>query len=203
MNRPLSAFEHIGWLAEQLLCLNFVMVAHLMEPLNEAVLRQALNLIQNRHPPLKCKIIKEIIVQNNVISINVMGTLLNGSNKKDSIQQISKDLNIGIDIPFFFNGNPKEFKWESNQVDDNEIASNRFIDNFQYKGNHFKAYDKTYDFSLEINVDSDLEPHIAKFPIVTNTYTDEGFQYIFQGINTILIFKLRENFTINLELKIN
>ncbi len=152
---------------------------------------------------IKCKIIKEIIVQNNVISINVMGTLLNGPNKKDSIQKMCKYLNIGIDIPFFFNGDPKEFKWESNQVDDNKIASNRFIDNFQYKGNHFKAYDKTYDFSLEINVDSDLEPHIAKFPIVTNTYTDEGFQYIFQGINTILMFKLRENFTINLELKIN
>jgi NRPS condensation-like uncharacterized protein len=56
MNRPLSAFEQISWLAEQVLCLNFVVVAHLLEPLNEDALTQALNLIQDRHPPLQCKI---------------------------------------------------------------------------------------------------------------------------------------------------
>ena len=150
-----------------------------------------------------CKLTKELTIQDNKIITTITGTLLNDPNKKEILQSLVKHLNIGIDIPFFFNGDPKEFKWESKQVDSSTVESNSIIDNYVFLGNHFKAYDKSYDFSFEINIDSDLESKIAKFPLITNTFTDEGYQNIFQGINVIAMFKIRENFKITLELIIN
>lgn len=61
MNRPLSDLEHAIWLIDQAVPQNFVMVArisHLSGLLAnfETILRQALDMVQQRHPPLKSKI---------------------------------------------------------------------------------------------------------------------------------------------------
>lgn len=57
MNRPLNTFERLAFLVDQTVSQNFVMVATLSGPLTESILRQALDLEQQRHPPLKCKFI--------------------------------------------------------------------------------------------------------------------------------------------------
>jgi NRPS condensation-like uncharacterized protein len=57
MNRQLSTFERLAFLVDQTVNQNFVMVATVSGPLTEAILRQALDLEQQRHPPLKCKFI--------------------------------------------------------------------------------------------------------------------------------------------------
>ena len=56
MSRPLSPLEHLVWLIDQGVHQNFVMVARVSGVLTELVLRQALNIIQQRHPSLRSKI---------------------------------------------------------------------------------------------------------------------------------------------------
>jgi NRPS condensation-like uncharacterized protein len=56
MNRPLSALEHAAWILDQGIPQNFVIVARVSGPLTENVLRQSLDMVQERHPPLKFKI---------------------------------------------------------------------------------------------------------------------------------------------------
>lgn len=56
MNRPLSPIEHILWLIDQAVSQNFVMVANLSGPLKTSFFRQALDIVQQRHPPLRTKI---------------------------------------------------------------------------------------------------------------------------------------------------
>ncbi len=151
---------------------------------------------------VNCTLTKELTIQNNKINISIIGELLIGSDNKDSVDRIVEHLNVGVDIPFFLNGDPKEFKWESKNIDSELIERNSIIDNYQFSGDHFKAYDNTYDLSFELNINSDLESKICKFPIITNTFTDEGYQNIFQGINLIPIFKIKKKFKINLNLQI-
>ncbi|NIM16559.1 MAG: hypothetical protein GTO45_31485 [Candidatus Aminicenantes bacterium] len=56
MNRPLSPIEHVNWLMDQAVSLNGLMIAHISGPLTEPVLRQSLDMLQEKHPPLKWRI---------------------------------------------------------------------------------------------------------------------------------------------------
>lgn len=56
MNRQLSELEHAAWILDQGIPQNFVMLARVSGTLSEPVLREALDMVQERHPPLKCKI---------------------------------------------------------------------------------------------------------------------------------------------------
>ncbi len=55
MNRPLSSLERVIWLIDQAVNQNWVMIARLSKTISEPVLRQALDIVQHRHPLLKCK----------------------------------------------------------------------------------------------------------------------------------------------------
>ena len=75
---------------------------------------------------------------------------------------------------------------------------------FQYKGSHFKAYDETYDLTLDIDIDSNTEwQQINHFPIIAYAYTDVGYKQIYQGLNVTPCFKLDKNFEIKVKLKIS
>ena len=56
MRRLLSPIEHTMWLIDQVARQNFVMVLRLSKRIPESALRQALDIIQDKFPPLKWKI---------------------------------------------------------------------------------------------------------------------------------------------------
>ena len=119
------------------------------------------------------------------------------------LKKIIKNLNIAIDIPFFFNGDPNKFQWESNQVKFKNELEKDILEPFQYEGVHFKAYDETYDLNFELSISGDLtSSKINKFPIIAYAYTEEGYKKIYQGINITPVFKLEKNVEIHLKLKI-
>ncbi|MFW9880568.1 MAG: hypothetical protein ACFFG0_46460, partial [Candidatus Thorarchaeota archaeon] len=73
---------------------------------------------------------------------------------------------------------------------------------FQYKGTYFKAYDDSYDISIEIEVSSSLDSvKIYKFPIIAYAYTDEGYKKIYQGINVTPLLKFDKSFEFHLKIK--
>ena len=111
-------------------------------------------------------------------------------------------LNVGIDIPFFFNGDTNKFQWESNQLELDGEKERDLLEPFQYKGTHFKAYDESYDLSVEFDISSDLDSvKIYKFPIIAYVYTEEGYKKIYQGINVTPLFKLEKSFEFHLKIK--
>jgi hypothetical protein len=59
MHRRLSPIEQIMWIVDQVARQNFVMVSRLSKRIPESVLRQALDIIQDKFPPLKWKIKEE------------------------------------------------------------------------------------------------------------------------------------------------
>ncbi|MFX0031516.1 MAG: alpha-amylase/4-alpha-glucanotransferase domain-containing protein [Candidatus Hodarchaeota archaeon] len=161
----------------------------------------------NSNEQYPCSIIKKIIVVDNKINIILKGNFKKEPRKEDLIGIILDKLELGIDIPFFFNGDPNKFSWESNQVLFANAKKNELIKSFEYEGYHFKAFDETYDLIFEFEISSssklDLENvKISKFPIIAYTYTDEGYKKIFQGINVLPRFKLSKNFEYNIEMKV-
>lgn len=56
MNRKLGAGERVTWLTAQAGSVNFVVIARVAGPVNESVVREALNLLSQRHPLLKTRI---------------------------------------------------------------------------------------------------------------------------------------------------
>lgn len=59
MNRPLSKLEHLAWIIDQAVSQNFVIAARIScvaSSLTEPFLRKALDILQEKHPPLKCRI---------------------------------------------------------------------------------------------------------------------------------------------------
>lgn len=156
---------------------------------------------------IPCTITKNIIVEENTIKLNVKGSLKKGSRKKNIITRILDQLELGIDLPFYFNGDPTKLSWHSNQLLYANVQTTETLKNFEYEGYHFKAYDEIYDLKLEFEVSStlksDLEKiRIAKFPIIASVYTDEGLKKLFQGINVIARFKLSKNFEYSIDFKI-
>ena len=56
MNRPLSPLEHVVWLIDRGIQQNFVMVARVSGGITEPILKQTLDMIQLKYPPLRSKI---------------------------------------------------------------------------------------------------------------------------------------------------
>ncbi|MBD3195147.1 MAG: DUF1925 domain-containing protein, partial [Candidatus Lokiarchaeota archaeon] len=145
---------------------------------------------------------KKIEVEKNVITLSIMGKLKNSNETENNSAEFLESFNFGIDLPFFFNGDPEKFTWKSSELDEHLIKDNRLQDKFEYLGSNFSAYDETYDLTFEVNIDSDLRHKIAKFPLISYTWTDEGYKHIYQGINLIPIFNFENDFIIKIRLTI-
>ena len=154
-----------------------------------------------------CSIVKKITVEENQIKIILKSKFEKIPEKEDLVQNIIANLNLGIDLPFFFNGDPNKFQWESNQLLFLNESKNELIKPFQYTGCHFKAQDLSYNLNLEYSLQSETKAdteliEILKFPIVAYAFTDEGYKTIYQGINVIPQFKLRKELEIEIDIKI-
>ena len=150
------------------------------------------------------RITKDIYVEEREIEVIVRINFDEIHEKEKILTRIIKNLNIGIDIPFFFNGDTTKFQWESKQIDLKNDEKTELLEPFQFIGSHFKAYDETYDLSFEIDISSKEDSiKINKFPIIAYAYTDEGYQEIYQGINIIPLIKLDKNLEFHLRLKIS
>ena len=154
-----------------------------------------------------CSIVKVIKVEENQINIVLKIKFEKIPEKEDLVQNIIANLYLGIDLPFFFNGDPDKFQWESNQLVFLNDSKNDLIKSFQYTGSHFKAQDSTYNINLEYSLQSETKAdteliEILKFPIVAYAFTDEGYKTIYQGINVIPQFKLSNELEINIKIKI-
>jgi len=156
----------------------------------------------NRNP---VRITKDIYVEDNEIEIIVRINFEEISGQEEILKRIIKYLNVAIDIPFFFYGdtiNDNKFQWESKQLELNSDEERDLLEPFQYKGTHFKAYDESYDVSVEFDISSDLDSvKIYKFPIIAYVHTDEGYRKIYQGINVSPLFKFEKSFEFHLKIK--
>lgn len=154
-----------------------------------------------------CTIIKKIVVDETQIELSFKTKFGVSPGKKNILTNILEKLYMGIDIPFFFNGDPNKFQWESNQVFFVQKKENQLQKPYEYEGYHFKAFDESYDLYFEFEINSQLKTDldnvkIYKFPIIAYVYTDEGYKKIYQGINVMPRFKLKKEFEIKLKLNI-
>jgi len=154
-----------------------------------------------------CSIVKKITVEENQIKIILKSKFEKIPEKEDLVQNIIANLNLGIDLPFFFNGDPTKFQWESNQLLFLNESKNDLIKPFQYTGNQFKAKDLSYNLNLEYSLQSESKSdteliELLKFPILAYAFTDEGYITSYQGINVIAQFKLKKELEIEIVIKI-
>ena len=161
----------------------------------------------NSHEKYPCSIYKTIKVEKNTLDLFIKVNFKKEQGRESILGNILENLYLGIDIPFFFNGEPSKFRWESNQVLFINKEENDLLKPFEYDGSHFKAFDESYDLSLEIEIISELKSDldtikIIKFPIIAYAYTDEGYKKIYQGINIIPKFKLKRKQEYHLKLTI-
>ena len=148
-----------------------------------------------------CKIIKTIMIEKDRLLIALKGSFNEIPGKEDVLKRILENIYLAIDIPFFFNGDPNKFKWESAYVEFANDEEKDLLSPFQYIGENFKAYDETYDLNFEILLSSDIgKIKINKFPIIAYAYTDEGYKKLYQGITVVPQFKLDKTFELNIEL---
>ena len=149
------------------------------------------------------RITKDIYVEDSEIKVSLRINFNEIPGNEGILNRIVKNINMAIDIPFFFNGDTTKFQWESKQGDFDDDKDIKFLEPFQYTGSHFRAYDESYDLNLDIDISSNNDLiKINKFPIIAYAYTEEGYKEIYQGINVIPFFKLDKNLEIHLTLKI-
>ena len=152
---------------------------------------------------IPCSITKKVEVEENNVIITIQGEFKENEENGNVLKRIIEGILIGIDVPFFFNGEPKEFQWICYEMELKTDEEKDLLRPFEYEGTYFKAYDKTYDLNFELMSSSNTEPlKICKFPIIAYAYTDEGYKRIYQGINTTFLVGLAKNFTFNLIMKI-
>lgn len=152
---------------------------------------------------VQCTVSKEVVVEDNVIEISVKGILEEVPGQEEILSRILATLYVAIDIPFFFNGDTRTFQWETKDSVSEETIKKTLMEPFQYKGSHIKAYDETYDLTLDININSNSEwQQINYFPIIAYAYTDVGYTKLYQGLNVTPCFKLNKSFEIRLKFKI-
>ncbi len=151
---------------------------------------------------IPCTITKKINVSGTQIDINIDGKFDINQEKKFSSDRIIKNLNLALDIPFFFNGDPKRFHFESKDLKENIDMSSNSLQPFRFLGSHFKAFDEIYDFTFEISIMGDSQGmQFNVFPIIAYVFTDEGYKEIYQGINITPHVKFGAKFELNLCLK--
>jgi len=149
------------------------------------------------------RITKDIYVEDNEIEVIIRINFNEIPGKEKKLNRIVNNLKVAIDIPFFFNGDPTKFKWESKQVDFEDDIKTELLEPFQYIGSHFKAYDETYDLNFEFEILSKNNSiKINKFPIIAYAFTDEGYKEIYQGINVTPFLKLSKSLEFQLKLQI-
>ncbi len=149
------------------------------------------------------RITKDIYVEDSEIKVSLRINFNEIPENEGILNRIVKNINMAIDIPFFFNGDTTKFQWESKQGDFDDDKDIKFLEPFQYTGSHFRAYDESYDLNLDIDISSNNDLiKFNKFPIIAYAYTEEGYKEIYQGINVVPFFKLDKNLEIHLTLKI-
>ncbi|MFX1499794.1 MAG: alpha-amylase/4-alpha-glucanotransferase domain-containing protein [Promethearchaeota archaeon] len=150
------------------------------------------------------RITKDIYVKEREIDIKIRMNFDEVNKHEKLIGRIVKNLNVAIDIPFFFNGDTKSFRWESKQINIKDTKNSELLEPFEFVGSHFKAYDDVYSLSFELEISSKADSiKISKFPIIAYAYTDEGYKEIYQGINITPIIKLEKNLEVQLKLRVS
>lgn len=154
-----------------------------------------------------CRITKKIKVEECqiVIVIRCKFEAING--KEDKLKEILNSLYLGVDLPFFFNGEPSKLQWESDQSNNLKGELKELQNVSEVKSHIFKAFDDTYDLHLEYSFSNQLNPKdktikIYKFPIITFAFTDEGYKKIYQGINLLPRFPLNSEFELGIKIDI-
>ncbi len=149
------------------------------------------------------RITKDIYIEDNEIKMSLRISFNEIPENEELLNRIIKNINLAIDIPFFFNGDTNKFQWESKQGEFNDNTDNKLLEPSEYIGSVFRAYDKSYDLNFEVDISSiDELIKINKFPIIAYAYTEEGYQEIYQGICVVPFFKLEKNSEIHLTFKI-
>jgi hypothetical protein len=149
------------------------------------------------------RITKDIYIDGNEIEVKIRINFNETLGKGKILNRIVKNLNVAIDIPFFFNGDTNKFKWDSKQIKFNQSNISKLLEPSQYSGSHFKAYDESYDLNFEFEILSKgTSIKIYKFPIIAYAYTDEGYKEIYQGINVTPILKLNKNLEFQIKFQI-
>ncbi|TXT54439.1 MAG: Alpha-amylase 1 [Promethearchaeota archaeon] len=159
----------------------------------------------NIEEKLHCEIKNSFSVKDNVITVSIDGTIddLERSNEKILEEEI-ENLSLGIDLPFFFNGDPKEFIWETDDLNLITEEEKDLLSPFGYTGTNFRATDKTYDLKFEINLKPDHNSYIIqKFPLIANLFVEEKYKDIYQGIAVMVRKKLTKSFTVQLKISLN
>jgi hypothetical protein len=151
----------------------------------------------------QCLITKDVYVEENEIRIILRINFEEIQKKRSIINNIIKNLKLGIDIPFYFNGEPDSFNWESKEFVFNDNKRNHLLDPLLFQGTTFKAYDRSYNLNFEVKIkNKSNKTKIAKFPLIAYTFTEEEYREIYQGVNILPIFKLDKHLEITLQLKI-
>ena len=161
----------------------------------------------NSNDNYPCKIIKKISIEDSQIILSMKCKFEQIFGKEVLLKEILDTLQLGIDLPFFFNGDTNKFQWESNQVDVLDEKLNHILKPFEFAGQYFKAYDESYDLNIEFSfIDPSMTNNdsikIYKFPIIAYAFTDEGYKKIYQGINLLPRFKLKNDFEFITKIKI-
>ena len=151
---------------------------------------------------ITCVISKKILVEDNKVLIEIKGNF--DTENAAALERILEDIYIGVDIPFFFNGDTEKFTWSCSDLICETKEEKDLLEPLYYIGSDFKAYDETYELKFGMMMSSNTgDIKIHKFPIIAFAYTDEGYKRLYQGINITPRFKIKDSFEIELQLKIN
>ena len=162
----------------------------------------------NSNETYPCNIRKSIVVEESQVILKVNCKFEKVLGKEELLKDILESLYLGVDLPFFFNGDPDKFQWKINQEDSLNKRSDPLLKPLEFIGQKLKAYDESYDLNLEISFNdvskTTLNPKkISKFPIIAYAFTDEGYKEIYQGINILPQFELKNDFEYIMKIKIS
>jgi len=163
--------------------------------------------VPNSDESYPCNICKSIVVEESQVLLKVKCKFEEILGKEGLLKNILDDLYMGLDLPFFFNGDTTKFQWSSNNNLFLEKNVNPLLKPFEFTGQYFKAYDESYDLNLEyslndVSIATNDSKKIYKFPIIAYLFTDEGYNEKYQGINLTPQFKLKKEFEIIIKIKI-
>lgn len=128
-----------------------------------------------------------------IVSFNIKHSS-EGTNQ-EILEKLQNDIRIGIEIPFFFNGDPSLFKYTFNEMELSDLPNSENKDFLNVrpfeKGTFFAAYDKTYDLTFTVKMmQKNEKTQLGKHSIKTFSRTNTGYQKIFQGLNLIVVNSL-------------
>ncbi|MFX0074318.1 MAG: alpha-amylase/4-alpha-glucanotransferase domain-containing protein [Candidatus Hermodarchaeota archaeon] len=154
-----------------------------------------------------CRIQKSIKVEETQIEVVLKCKFENTPKSVASVKDVIDSLELGIDLPFFFNGEPSKFQWEVNNKYIPMEKKYNILEPIEFIADQFRAYDESYNLTLKYSFSDKLNPSfssfkIALFPIIAFTFTDEGYKRIYQGINLLPRFNLKEELEFSLTLTI-